>query len=160
MISETVIEDRFALEHGSEGWYDALDRHFKWLLQYRISPYFCRWGDSMRILAYTCPWPGMPSLLYFFSYISLAGHPRSEEYYSDPRLAAYAVPYAPILSCYLSIMSFLFFYNFQPLNSDQYELIRSMSSDIRSYAPDARILTTYYCGKSLSNNFYLLVTAE
>ena len=73
-ISETVIEDRFALEHGSEGWYDALDRHFKWLLQYRISPYFCRWGDSMRILAYTCPWPGMPSLLYcymFFKYMAL-----------------------------------------------------------------------------------------
>ncbi|CAL9132028.1 unnamed protein product [Musa acuminata var. zebrina] len=150
-ISETVIEDRFALEHGSEGWYDALDRHFKWLLQYRISPYFCRWGDSMRILAYTCPWP--------------ADHPRSEEYYSDPRLAAYAVPYAPILSCSNEARDSLrkdveilkskphwrkaYFYLWdEPLNSDQYELIRSMSSDIRSYAPDARILTTYYCGPS------------
>jgi len=39
----------------------------------------------MRILAYTCPWP--------------ADHPKANEYYSDPRLAAYAVPYAPILSC-------------------------------------------------------------
>ncbi|GJN11216.1 hypothetical protein PR202_ga29390 [Eleusine coracana subsp. coracana] len=58
-ISETVIEDRFCLEHGAEGWYDALDRHFRWLLQYRISPFFCRWGDGMRILAYTCPWPGI-----------------------------------------------------------------------------------------------------
>ncbi|ONM24705.1 hypothetical protein ZEAMMB73_Zm00001d006681 [Zea mays] len=57
-ISETVIEDRFCLEHGTEGWYSALDHHFRWLLQYRISPFFCRWGDSMRILAYTCPWPG------------------------------------------------------------------------------------------------------
>ncbi|ONM24711.1 hypothetical protein ZEAMMB73_Zm00001d006681 [Zea mays] len=84
-ISETVIEDRFCLEHGTEGWYSALDHHFRWLLQYRISPFFCRWGDSMRILAYTCPWP--------------ADHPKANEYYSDPRLAAYAVPYAPILSC-------------------------------------------------------------
>jgi hypothetical protein len=83
-ISETVIEDRFCLEHGTKGWYDALDHHFRWLLQYRISPFFCRWGDSMRILAYTCPWP--------------ADHPKAKEYYSDPRLAAYAVPYAPILS--------------------------------------------------------------
>uniref|UniRef100_A0A453B7S5 Uncharacterized protein n=1 Tax=Aegilops tauschii subsp. strangulata TaxID=200361 RepID=A0A453B7S5_AEGTS len=61
-ISETVIEDRFCLEHGTKGWYDALDHHFRWLLQYRISPFFCRWGDSMRILAYTCPWPGNASI--------------------------------------------------------------------------------------------------
>lgn len=57
-ISDTVIEDRFGVEHGSDEWYEALDQHFKWLLQYRISPYFCRWGDSMRVLTYTCPWPG------------------------------------------------------------------------------------------------------
>ncbi|KAK3009995.1 hypothetical protein RJ639_010965 [Escallonia herrerae] len=53
----TVI-DRFGVEHGSNEWYEALDQHFKWLLQYRISPYFCRWGDSMRVLTYTSPWPG------------------------------------------------------------------------------------------------------
>ncbi|KAL4308751.1 hypothetical protein GQ457_01G009760 [Hibiscus cannabinus] len=52
-ISDTVIEDRFGVEHGSSKWYDALEQHFKWLLQYRISPYFCRWGDSMRVLTYT-----------------------------------------------------------------------------------------------------------
>ncbi|OEL27317.1 hypothetical protein BAE44_0011662 [Dichanthelium oligosanthes] len=28
-----------------------------------------------------------------------ADHPKADEYYSDPRLSAYAVPYAPILSC-------------------------------------------------------------
>ncbi|CAN6459155.1 unnamed protein product [Victoria cruziana] len=57
-ISETVIEDRFGVEHGSDDWFDALERHFRWLLRYRISPFFCRWGENMRILAYTCPWPG------------------------------------------------------------------------------------------------------
>jgi len=37
-------------------------------------------------------------IFYSFFYI-LADHPKANEYYSDPRLAAYAVPYAPILSC-------------------------------------------------------------
>lgn len=150
-ISETVIEDRFGVTHGSDAWYDALNRHFKWLLQYRISPYFCRWGDNMRVLAYTCPWP--------------ADHPRSDDYYSDPRLAAYAVPCAPILSCSDAAKESLrkeveilknkphwrkaYFYLWdEPLNLEQYEKIRSMSSEIRAYAPDARVLTTYYCGPS------------
>ncbi|GLJ14057.1 hypothetical protein SUGI_0224840 [Cryptomeria japonica] len=150
-ISETVIEDRFGLEHGSEGWYDSLDMHYKWLLQYRISPYFCRWGDNMRVLTYTCPWP--------------ADHPKAEEYYSDPRLAVYAVPYAPVLSSTYEAKDVLrkeieilktkphwkksYFYLWdEPLNSEQYDMIRSMSSEIRSLAPDARVLTTYYCGPS------------
>ncbi|KAH7665457.1 hypothetical protein IHE45_13G035100 [Dioscorea alata] len=150
-ISETVIEDRFGLEHGSDGWYNALDQHFNWLLRYRISPFFCRWGDGMRILAYTCPWP--------------ADHPKSDEYYSNPRLAAYAVPYAPILyrsdAAKVSMCKELeilkskvhwpkaYFYLWdEPLNLEQYEMIQSMSSDIRAYAPDARVLTTYYCGPS------------
>ncbi|RLM86705.1 uncharacterized protein C2845_PM04G30620 [Panicum miliaceum] len=151
MISETVIEDRFCLEHGTEGWYDALDHHFRWLLQYRISPFFCRWGDSMRILAYTCPWP--------------ADHPKANEYYSDPRLAAYAVPYAPILSCTDAAKNSLrreveilkskphwskaYFYLWdEPLNVEQYDMICNISNELRSYSPDVRILTTYYCGPS------------
>eukprot|EP00252_Welwitschia_mirabilis_P007417 TRINITY_DN1872_c0_g1_i1.p1 TRINITY_DN1872_c0_g1~~TRINITY_DN1872_c0_g1_i1.p1 ORF type:complete len:657 (-),score=147.64 TRINITY_DN1872_c0_g1_i1:351-2321(-) len=150
-ISETVIEDRFGLEHGSEEWYDSLDMHYHWLLQYRISPFFCRWGDNMRVLTYTCPWP--------------ADHPKSEEYYSDPRLAVYAVPYAPILSSTDAAKDIVrkeidilkgkphwkksYFYLWdEPLNLEQYGLIRSMSSEIRELAPDARVLTTYYCGPS------------
>lgn len=150
-ISETVIEDRYRVEHGSDAWYDALDRHFKWLLQFRISPYFCRWGDSMRVLTYTCPWP--------------ADNPKSDEYYSDPRLAAYAVPYAPVLSSSDAAKDALrkeveilktkahwrkaYFYLWdEPLNMEQYDSVRRMSSEIRTYAPDARVLTTYYCGPS------------
>lgn len=34
----------------------------------------------------------------------------------------------------------------QPLNVDHYDAIRNMASEIHAYAPDARILTTYYCG--------------
>ncbi|CAJ2652406.1 unnamed protein product [Trifolium pratense] len=84
VISDTVIEDRFGVKHGTAEWYEALDQHFKWLLQYRISPYFCKWADGMRVLTYTCPWP--------------ADHPKSDEYFSDPRLAAYAVPYKQVVS--------------------------------------------------------------
>ncbi|KAL6511742.1 hypothetical protein OROGR_021339 [Orobanche gracilis] len=28
-----------------------------------------------------------------------ADHPKSDEYFSDPRLAAYAVPYSPVIFC-------------------------------------------------------------
>ncbi|XP_017981817.1 PREDICTED: uncharacterized protein LOC18591355 [Theobroma cacao] len=150
-ISDTVIEDRFGVEHGSNEWYDALEQHFKWLLQYRISPYFCRWGDSMRVLTYTSPWP--------------ADHPKSDEYFSDPRLAAYAVPYSPVVSRNDAAKDYLqkeveilrtkahwkkaYFYLWdEPLNMEQYESVRNMASEIHAYAPDARVLTTYYCGPS------------
>ncbi|XP_055960218.1 uncharacterized protein LOC126681731 isoform X4 [Mercurialis annua] len=147
-ISDTVIEDRFGVEHGTTEWYDALEQHFKWLLQYRISPYFCRWGDSMRVFAYTCPWP--------------ADHPKSDEYLSDPRLAAYAVPYSRAVSCndaekdYLQKeiemlrtkshwkKAYLYLWD-EPLNLDHYNSVRNMAGEIHAYAPDARILTTYYC---------------
>ncbi|XP_059634137.1 uncharacterized protein LOC132276632 isoform X2 [Cornus florida] len=148
-ISDTVIEDRFGVKHGSKEWYEALDQHYKWLLQYRISPYFCRWGDGMRVLTYTCPWP--------------ADHPKSDEYFSDPRLAAYAVPYRRVVSCGDAANDYLqkeveilktkshwkkgYFYLWdEPLNMEQYDSIRSMAREIYAYAPDARVLTTYYCG--------------
>ncbi|KAH7405124.1 hypothetical protein KP509_15G057500 [Ceratopteris richardii] len=148
-VSETVIEDRFNVEHRSSAWYDALDMHYQWLLKYRISPYFCRWGDNMRVLTYTCPWP--------------ADHPKAEEYYSDPRLSVYAVAYTPALSNSFAAKEMLrkelevlrtknhwkkaYFYLWdEPLNLEHYEMIRSMSEEIRCTAPDARVLTTYYCG--------------
>ncbi|KAG6437983.1 hypothetical protein SASPL_102914 [Salvia splendens] len=159
-ISDTVIEDRFGVEHGSSQWYEALDEHFQWLLQYKISPYFCRWREGMRVLTYTCPWP--------------ADHPKSDEYLSNPRLAAYAVPDSPVVSCGDTAKNFLqrevellrtknhwrkaYFYLWdEPLNLEHYEAIRNMASEIQAYAPDARIMTTYYCGPSdaplASNNF-------
>ncbi|KAH9692888.1 DUF4091 domain-containing protein [Citrus sinensis] len=151
VISDTVIEDRFGVRHGSDEWYEALDQHFKWLLQYRISPFFCRWGESMRVLTYTCPWP--------------ADHPKSDEYFSDPRLAAYAVPYSPVLSSNDGAKDYVrkeiellrtkahwkkaYFYLWdEPLNMEHYSSVRNMASELHAYAPDARVLTTYYCGPS------------
>lgn len=150
-ISDTVIEDRFGVDHGSDEWYEALDLHFKWLLQYRISPYFCRWGDSMRVLTYTSPWP--------------AEHPKTDEYLSDPRLAAYAVPYNPVITSTSESKDYLqkeveilrrkshwkkaYFYVWdEPLNREQYDSLCNLASEIHAYAPDARVLTTYYCGPS------------
>ncbi|XP_062023059.1 uncharacterized protein LOC133739324 isoform X2 [Rosa rugosa] len=150
-ISDTVIEDRFGVEHGTEEWYEALDQHFKWLLQYRISPYFCRWGDSMRVLTYTCPWP--------------ADHPKSDEYFSDPRLAAYALPYSRSVSGGDAVKEYsqkqieilrtkshwkkAYFYLWdEPLNLEQYESLLNLAKEIHAYASDARVLTTYYCGPS------------
>ncbi|KAM7256464.1 hypothetical protein ACFE04_012205 [Oxalis oulophora] len=150
-ISDTVIEDRFGLEHGSNEWYEALDQHFNWLLQYRISPYFCRWAQGMRVLTYTCPWP--------------VDHPKSHEYFSNPRLAAYAVPYAPPVTGNDGAKDYLqkavnvlktkahwkkaYFYLWdEPLNMEQYDNVRTMATEIHAYAPDARVLTTYYCGPS------------
>ncbi|KAL3022773.1 hypothetical protein AAZX31_04G032700 [Glycine max] len=148
-ISDTVIEDRFGVQQGTAEWYEALDQHFKWLLQYRISPYFCKWADGMRVLTYTSPWP--------------ADHPKSDEYFSDPRLAAYAVPYKQVVFGNNSAEDYLqkqveilrtknhwrkaYFYLWdEPLNLEQYDSVRNMASEIHAYAPDARILTTYYCG--------------
>ncbi|ESW08574.1 hypothetical protein PHAVU_009G056900 [Phaseolus vulgaris] len=148
-ISDTVIEDRFGVQQGTAEWYEALDQHFKWLLQYRISPYFCKWADGMRVLTYTSPWP--------------ADHPKSDEYFSDPRLAAYAVPYKQVISGNDAAKDYLqkqveilrtkahwrkaYFYLWdEPLNLEQYDSVRNMASEIHAYAPDARILTTYYCG--------------
>lgn len=42
------------------------------------------------------------------------------------------------------------FFTIQPVNLEQYDMIRSMSSEIRAYAPDARVLTTYYSGEYYS----------
>ncbi|KAL4559460.1 hypothetical protein LXL04_031598 [Taraxacum kok-saghyz] len=159
-ISDTVIEDRFGVEHGTPEWYDALEQHFKWLLQYKISPYFCKWGNSMRVLTYTSPWP--------------ADHPKSDEFFSDPRLAAYAVPYSPVVSCGDLTKDYLqkeveilrskshwkkaYFYLWdEPMNMQQYDAIRHQASEIHAYAPDARVLTTYNSGPNdaplAQNNF-------
>lgn len=37
--------------------------------------------------------------------------------------------------------------SYQPVGFEQYENIRRMSEEIRTLAPDARVLTTYYCGE-------------
>lgn len=38
---------------------------------------------------------------------------------------------------------------------EHYDSVRNMASDIHAYAPDARVLTTYYCGILLPLFIYL-----
>lgn len=52
--------------------------------------------------------------------------------------------------------SFLFL-SLQPLNLEHYEAIRNMASEIQAYAPDARIMTTYYCGEYFPFNLRNLI---
>lgn len=37
-------------------------------------------------------------------------------------------------------------FSYQPLNVEHYNGIRVLASEIHAYAPDARVLTTYYTG--------------
>jgi hypothetical protein len=55
----------------------------------------------------------------------------------DPSLYSYSPVYAHCL--------------YQPVGLDQYESIRHMAEEITGTAPDARVLTTYYCGPSDSS---------
>lgn len=79
----------------------------------------------MRVLTYTCPWPGnlqaggilynalilclyddpvcsinMIVIVFFILLDIVADHPKSDEYFSDPRLSAYAVPYSRAFTGY------------------------------------------------------------
>lgn len=36
--------------------------------------------------------------------------------------------------------------NWQPLNMEHYDSLRTLASEVHAYAPDARVLTTYYTG--------------
>lgn len=47
-------------------------------------------------------------------------------------------------------------YYLQPLNMEQYDSVRNMASELHAYAPDARVLTTYYSG--MYNNALLHVS--
>lgn len=57
--------------------------------------------------------------------------------------------------------AYLFIYNyslatiipFQPLNLEHYKTLRNMASEVHAYAPDARIMTTYYCGEQFCHIF-------
>lgn len=40
------------------------------------------------------------SIAEYFPLAIIADHPKSDEYFSDPRLAAYAVPYKEVVSGY------------------------------------------------------------
>ena len=117
---------------------------YEFLIDYRVSPYFCHWGGSMQHFAYPSPWP--------------IDDPRTDNILRDPRLTAFAIPYPEDGSeaelrrtlTHLREKGLLhrgYFYLWdEPNREEQYARIRAMATKIHSIEPGARVLTTYYCG--------------
>ncbi len=145
-ISDKMFSDRYGLTEGSPEWGAALARWWRFLMDYRMAPYFCRWqwDRQPQHYSYAAPYP--------------IGDERADEFLSDPRLTAIAVPYpldgdlaqlAPRLA-YLKAKGWLgraYLYPWdEPLELAQYEQIKGWAADVHSLAPEARLLVTYYAG--------------
>ncbi len=144
-IGDAMFSTMYGLKEGTPEWSAALAEWYALLKSYRVSPYFCRFGQQEpNHYAYPAPWP--------------IGDPRADPYLNAPDLAAFAVEYplggdeARLRRSleYLKAKGWLergFFYLWdEPNQMAQYERIRQWAGKIRAIAPEARILTTYYCG--------------
>lgn len=144
-IGDDMFRTMYGLQEGTEEWSAALAEWYALLKSYRVSPYFCRFGQAEpNHYAYPAPWP--------------IGDPRADAYLNTPDLAAYALEYPlggdeAVLRRnleYLKQKGWLdrgFFYLWdEPNQTAQYEKMCKWAAKIRGVAPEARILTTYYCG--------------
>ncbi len=143
-ISDNLFKIRYGMAVDGEEFKAIADQWYQFIIDYRISPYFCRWlNDTMQHHAYPCPWD--------------IGTPQCKKYLSDDRLAAFAVPYHGLDSGtfeknirYLEDNNFMdkgYFYLYdEPSKSEQYEQIKTWAKEIHSIVPQGRILTTFYCG--------------
>lgn len=114
------------------------------LLSYRISPYFCTWIAGTMVLECTSsPYPVTSNECW--------------EYMKDPRFKAVALPSANLsdeeLGNMLSkarsegLLGKAYFYLWdEPTRMEEYEKLRGKADRIHQLAPEAKILTTYYCG--------------
>ena len=143
-ISDNMFKIRYGTVIDSDEFKVMADQWYQFVLDYRISPYLCRWvNDSMQHHAYPCPWE--------------VGTPQCEKYLADQRLAAFAVPYHNLDTeafrktiKYLEDNNFMdkgYFYLYdEPSKSAQYEQIKTWAKEIHSIVPQGRVLTTFYCG--------------
>lgn len=143
-IVEQDLMDRYDLKADSPELKDVLDNWYKFAIKYRLSPYFCRWlGDTMVHHCYPCPWP--------------IGSKQCDDYLSDPRVAAFAIPFHDSNEALLKTNIFYlikkgwldrgYFYLYdEPTLMAQYTKIKLWSDKIHVIAPSARVLTTYFCG--------------
>lgn len=124
----------------------------KWsdlLLTFRISPYFSNWiGQSletkdMRVENISSPWAW--------------NDPRTIEYMNDPRFTSVALPSHFLsddeLNKFLDVLrkndllKKAYFYIWdEPARIGDYALIQKEAARIKKFAPDARVLTSFYCG--------------
>lgn len=114
------------------------------LLNYRISPYFSTWlSGSMKTECFSSPYDWNDD--------------RTWSYLTDKRFTRVALPSHGLsdeeLQAMLSkarengLLDKAYFYLWdEPTKTAEYEEIRAMADRIHRYAPEAKILTTFYCG--------------
>lgn len=114
------------------------------LLNYRISPYFCSWiSATNRIEVNSSPFP--------------PGDVRMLDYLKDPRFNLIALPYRRLTDTQLRTMleeirnsglieKCYFYFTDEVRNIAGYNEIKTISSKIHGYAPEAKILITFNQG--------------
>ena len=144
-IADRTFARRYGLREGTVEWQQALERWYRFLIEYRMSPYFCKFGQAApNHYSYPAPWP--------------IGDPRTDEVLADDRLAASAVPY-PLGGDRERLRASLdhlrskgwldraYFYLWdEPVRTAQYKLVRQWASEIHAIAPEVRVLTSFFCG--------------
>ena len=113
-------------------------------LDYRMNPYFSTWlANSMRHEASSSPWKW--------------DNPRTLAFLADPRFNRFAIPYHSLSHDELDGMLQLlekhqlldraYFYLWdEPAYMNEYRLIGQYAREIHSIKPEAKVLTTFYCG--------------
>ena len=114
------------------------------LLEYRISPYFSTWlSGTMKTECFSSPYAWNDD--------------RTWEYLADKRFSRIALPSHGLSDDELEMMlnkaretgllNKAFFYVWdEPTKTNEYEQIKTLSDRIHRYAPEAKVLTTFYCG--------------
>ena len=114
------------------------------LLEYRISPYFSTWlSGTMKTECFSSPYDWNDD--------------RTWSYLADKRFNRIALPSHGLsdeeLQAMLNkarengLLEKAYFYLWdEPTKTAEYEEIRSMADRIHQYAPEAKVLTTFYCG--------------
>lgn len=119
------------------------------LLGYRIAPYFSTWlNGTMRTEVNSSPYPWNDD--------------RTWKYLSDPRFGRIALPFHGLTDDELGIMlerareegllDKAYFYIWdEPTLQNEYDQIREMADRLHGHAPEAKVITTFYCGKKDDN---------
>ncbi len=114
------------------------------LLEYRISPYFSTWlSGTMKTECFSSPydWNDERTWTYLadkrFNRIALPSHGLSDEELQEMLNKAHET----------GLLDKAYFYIWdEPTKTAEYEEIKTLSDRIHRYAPEAKILTTFYCG--------------
>ncbi len=120
------------------------------LLQRRFTPYFCTWwGGTMQVQCSTSPYEWDDK--------------RTVEYLSDPRLTHVLMPNINMSADELRSSTALvkdacpdkirvYYLWDEPADVNTYAKIKTLAADVHSADPDAKVITTFYCGPANDNN--------